>query len=410
MDLLLRSKADVRGTRLMGLPYEALVTSEIARDINRDIVLEMIRSTQPVTRADLARCSGLHRATISDIVEQLIRESWILEGQPTPLPRGRPSIPLSLNKKLVMIAADVRPGQATIALIDLNGHLLARDTVSLVPDPRLSLIAITRSMQSMRASHSELSYKGIGISVPGRVDPRSQHSIRESDRKWGGFDIREFVEQKMSLQVELTDAANACLVSEVWSGRMNGVCNAVLLTVSDEINSAILVNGEIITSRSSFAGEFGHISIDPSGDKCECGQRGCWQSFASSKAALQYYAELCPAGRRPNIEHLHRMATEGDTAAMEAIARQAHYLGRGLRFITASLAPETIMIGGDLTRSWASTGPIVQAELDRAMLAGGAPYLSVVQADEMARLRGAASVVLLRHSGYNNSPNVHLNQ
>ena len=98
----------------------------------------------------------------------------------------------------------------------------------------------------------------------------------------------------MELQVELANAANACLLSELWSGRLDGIRNAVLITVSEGIGGAILANGQIITSRSGLAGEFGHSPIDPTGPVCGCGQRGCWEVFASSTAALRYYAELAP--------------------------------------------------------------------------------------------------------------------
>src|SRR5579871_6254299 len=115
------SKNDSRGMKRIDLAYVELASSEDARDINRDIVLEIIRSQQPVARADLARASGLQPSTISAIVEQLIQEKWIAEGAVVRRPRGRPSTLLSLNDSLVILTADVRPQQAIVALLDLNG-------------------------------------------------------------------------------------------------------------------------------------------------------------------------------------------------------------------------------------------------------------------------------------------------
>jgi predicted NBD/HSP70 family sugar kinase len=396
-----------RGIKRIDLAYVELASSENARDINRDIVLEIIRSQQPVARADLARSSGLQPSTISAIVEQLIEEKWVAEGAMARRPRGRPSTLLSLNDAMVILVADVRPNQAIIALVDLNGRFLAREAVPLVSEPARSVTKIVQCMQSMRAAHSDRSFEGIGISMPGRVDPETQRLLLAPNLKWKDYDIKGAIEEQMQLQVELANAANACLLSELWSGRLDGIRNAVLITVSEGIGGAILANGQIITSRSGLAGEFGHSPIDPTGPVCGCGQHGCWEVFASSTAALRYYAELAPGDtnghRAINIHDLLRLTEEGDATAIAAITRQAMHLGRGLRLVTASLSPEVVLITGDLTTSWARFGPIIQKEMANTMLAGAAPELGITKDGELSRLRGAAAVVLQRHSGYHTS-------
>jgi predicted NBD/HSP70 family sugar kinase len=398
-----RTQAGARGIKRVDLAYVELASSENARDINRDIVLEILRSHQPVARADLARASGLQPSTISAIVEQLIEEKWISEGAALKHPRGRPSTLLSFNEAMVILVADIRPTQAIVALIDLNGRFLARETVPLVSKPERSVDKIVHCMQVMRAAHQGLSFEGIGISMPGRVDPDSQRLILAPNLNWGDFGIKEAIEGKMDLQVELANAANACLLAELWSGRLDGIRDAALVTVSEGVGGAILANGQIVTSKSGLAGEFGHSPIDPGGPACGCGQRGCWEVFASSTAALRYYAELRPEGGAVTIHELLRLAEEGEADAIAAISRQAVALGRGLRVITSALAPEMILIAGDITTLWERFGPIVQKELESTMLAGPAPVLGITKDGELARLRGAAAVVLQRHSGYPSS-------
>lgn len=395
-----RSDSASRGMRRVDLAYVEVASSENARDINRDILLEIIRSKQPVSRADLSRSSGLQPSTVSAIVAQLISEKWVAEGAIPRRPRGRRPTLLSLNDELVILAADIRPSQAIVALIDLNERFLAREVVPLVAEPERALERIIQCMQTMRANHSDRSFEGIGLSMPGRIDPETQRLILAPNLKWGSYDIKGAVEQKMKLQVELANAANACLLSELWSGRLDGVRNAVLITVSEGLGAAILANGQIITSRSGLAGEFGHVPMDPTGPVCGCGQRGCWEVFASSNAALRYYAELAPKGRVVNVHELLHMTEEGDKAAIAAVSKQCMALGRGLRLVTTALAPEIILITGDLAATWARFGPIVQAELEATMLAGPAPRLGVTSDGELSRLRGAAAVVLQRHSGH----------
>jgi predicted NBD/HSP70 family sugar kinase len=207
--------------------------------------------------------------------------------------------------------------------------------------------------------------------------------------------------------VELANAANASLLSELWSGRLDGIRDAVLVTVSEGVGAAILANGQIVTGRSGLAGEFGHSPIDSAGPVCGCGQRGCWEVFASSSAALRTYGELSSGDTHLNMKQLLQLGEQGDANAIAAVERQAVYLGRGLRLITASLAPEVILITGDITTSWARFGPIVQKEMERTMLAGVPPRLEITSDGELARLRGAAAVVLQRHSGCYRSANEH---
>jgi predicted NBD/HSP70 family sugar kinase len=398
-----RTKPLGRGIKRVDLAYVELASSEDARDINRDIILELIRSRQPISRADLSRASGLQPSTVSAIVEQLIQEQWISEGALAHRPRGRRPTLLVLNDQLVILVADIRPRQAIVALIDLNERFLSRAVVPIVADPARAVDRIVECMQSMRAAHPDRSFEGIGLSMPGRVEPITQRLVLAPNLKWGDYDIKRAIEEKMKLQVELANAANACLLAETWSGRLDRIRDAVLVTVSEGIGSAILANGQILTGRSGAAGEFGHSPIDPNGPVCGCGQRGCWEVFASSSAALRYYAEANPKTRPLTYHDLLHMTEEGDKTAIAAVTRQCVALGKGLRLITASLAPEVILITGDLTASWSRFGPIVQQHMEQTMLTSVPPQLGITSDGELSRLRGAAAVVLQRHSGHANA-------
>src|SRR5258708_18050255 len=114
-------------------------SSEVVRDINRSVVLNLIRTRQPISRADLAGVSGLQRSTISLIVEQLIQENWVLEGPTGRLPRGRRPTFLRLNDERVIIGVDIRPVQTTVALADANGKFISQEAMVTSTDPRIAL-------------------------------------------------------------------------------------------------------------------------------------------------------------------------------------------------------------------------------------------------------------------------------
>lgn len=395
----MKARAARKGIQRIDLAYAELASSEVARDINRDVVLELIRTKQPVSRADLSRLSGLQPSTISSIVDQLLTEKWISEGGSVRLPRGRRPTLLSLNSALVIIVADVRPNQATVAVVDLNGYFLSRQTVPLTKDPKRGTESLVAAMQKLRQQHPGKSFEGIGISLPGRVDPVNQQLILAPNLPWKNYDIKGSIEQRIPLQVEMDNAANACLLSELWFGHMNGVRNAVLVTISEGVGAAIFANGHLVIGNRGLAGEFGHIPIEPNGPRCGCGRNGCWELFASSRAAINYYMELAPSVPRPSIIELLKVAEDGDEAAITALSRQATYLSKGLRIITTVLAPEVILLTGGLTASWKRFGPLVEREFSRDMLTSFRPRIEITSDVELARLRGAAALVLQRHSG-----------
>lgn len=384
--------------RRIDLTRAELASSETARRINRDIILELIRARQPISRADLARCSGLQRSTVSQIIEQLIAERWIREGAVAKLPRGRRPTMLLLNDEVVVLAADLHPKQVTVAVIDLNGRLLSRAELPLSHDPAKAVTGIVDCMRRMRTAHPGKSFEGIGISLPGRVDNRTQRLIFAPNLHWPEFDLRQAMEKALRLPVELENAANACLISELWFGRMDGVQNAVLITVSEGIGGGILANGQLITGQYGMAGEFGHIPLDPRGPRCGCKQHGCWETFASCKAALRYYQDSSHAARSITYHDLLRMAEEENPRAVAALKEQARQIGRGLRLVLASLSPEVVLIAGDVTAAWNRLAPVVRMEIESQMLAGSMPRIEPTYESEAARLRGAAALLLQRHA------------
>jgi predicted NBD/HSP70 family sugar kinase len=131
--------------------------------------------------------------------------------------------------------------------------------------------------------------------------------------------------------------------------------------------------------------------------------------YASFRAAINYFAELRPSDHRPSILELLNLAEANDPDAIAALSRQASYLGKGLGMLVAALAPEVIILIGGLTASWTRFGPTVEAALAETMLGIDPPRIAVAADVELARLRGAAVLVLQRHSGYHRSNREMLN-
>ena len=373
-------------------------SSEFVRDINRRIVLNLIRTRQPISRADLARLSGLQRSTISLIVEELVNEHWVIEGPTGRLPRGRRPTFLRLNDDRVIIGVDLRPGETTIALANVNGKFTSQEVIATPTDAQAGVDVLVRRTQALVRSSKEKKVEGIGISLPGRFT--AGHLVFAPNLKWRDLDIRGPISKATGIDVELENAANACVLAAIWFDGMESCRNLVVVTVSEGIGAGILINGQLARGLNGMAGEFGHVPLDPDGPRCGCGSRGCWEVFGSNRAALRYYHESTSNAGGLSFPDLLSLADQGNTRAARALEKMAHYLGRGMRMIVAGLAPERIILIGDLTRSWHRFGPVIEQEVQAQVLPGGvAPRLVPVHEDGMARLRGTVALVLQKHFG-----------
>jgi predicted transcriptional regulator len=175
--------------RRIDLSNFQVATSETARDINRRIVLNLIRTHQPISRADLARHSGLQRSTVSVIAEQLIKERWITEGANGHTPRGRRPRFLHLNKERVgIIGINVRPVTTTLALADLDANFLAQDSLATPQKPNDFLAELIPRVRKLMDTRPELTFEGIGVSVPGRVDLATKKIVFAPNLGWRDFD------------------------------------------------------------------------------------------------------------------------------------------------------------------------------------------------------------------------------
>jgi predicted NBD/HSP70 family sugar kinase len=375
-------------------------SSEVVREINRRIVLNLIRTRQPISRADLARLSGLQRSTISLIVEELVDERWVLQGPTGRLPRGRRPTFLRLSENRVIIGVDIRPTQSTVALSDVNGKFMSQELLTTPADPKAAIEALSEQILKVSQSCKGKKIEGVGISLPGRINRSTDKLVFAPNLKWPEIDIRNPIAKATGLEVELENAANACVLATVWFDRTNLCRNLVVVTVSEGIGAGVLVNGQLARGLNGMAGEFGHVPLDPDGPPCSCGSRGCWETFASHRAALRFY-EPKTCGEGLSFPDLLRLADGGDTRAAKSLETMAHYLGRGMRMIVAGLAPERIVVFGELTQAWPRFGPVIEAEVhDQALAGGGIPV--VVPASEdggMARLRGAVALMLQKHFG-----------
>lgn len=366
------------------------------RHINRNLIFNQIRTRQPISRADLARTSGLQRSTVSLIVEELLQEQWIVEGSVGQTLRGRKPTFLEVNQKRTVLAVDVHPAQTTLAVADLSGRITDQQQLQLPDDPKKVIRAIVNAIRKMIAEHSDRSFEGIGMSVPGRFSHQLKKTIFAPNVYWPIAQIKSRVEKATGLPVVVDNVANACVLSEVWFGNSDEARDIVVVNVSEGIGTGIFINGGLARGAGDMAGEFGHVQIDPEGIQCGCGSRGCWETLASNRAGLRYYNEI--TGKSvASIDALLQLAEKSDPSAVEAVTKMCRALGRGMHVIVTTLAPTEIVMVGEFTRLWPLAYPIIDAELRKFPLTA-IPGLRMASEPDTARLRSAAALVIAQRA------------
>jgi predicted NBD/HSP70 family sugar kinase len=380
-------------TQRFSLAKHETASNKTARKINRDLIFNLVRTKQPVSRADLARMTGLQRSTISLVVEELIGDCWLVEGSIGKLPRGRNPTFLELNRNRAILAVDIHPAQTTIAVTDIEGRIISQQILNVPEDANKALNSIVNAIRKIQIFHKDLSFYGIGICLPGRTDLNLKKLIFAPNLKWPVLSLKLKMERATGLRVKMDNVANACALSEVWFGSSDGLRDIVVVNVSEGIGTGIFANRQLIRGENGMAGEFGHIQIKPDGPLCACGNYGCWETLASNRAAVCTFIRLAAPASPPTFEALIKLAQTEDRFAVQALTQMSEYLGIGIRMISAALAPKEIIIVGEITTAWHRFGSIVEDQLKKNAFTK-VPNLRPAYDGNTARLRNAVAVVL----------------
>ena len=385
-----------------------VATRGTAREINRQIVLNLVRTRQPISRADLARAMGVRRGAVSLIVTDLLKDGVVFEGAVGETIRGRrPTFLYIDSRRRTVVAIDVRASQTFIMPADLLGKPLAGVTgIPTVRDPKELVPVLARRIRTLLEDHRGVSAcEGIGVVVPGMVEHSTMRVLAAPTLGWRNVDLREPLQDAIGLPVLIENSGRACALAQLWAmhGEATATSDLVFVSVSDGLGVGVIIHGELLRGRHNIAGEFAHVPVPGDGARCSCGLSGCWEAYVSNRATLARYfgRSMEIDGPVPEdqqhftIEDLVARARAGDVKATSALHVTGRYLGLGLASVVNVLDPARVYIGGEITAAWDIVEPHVRAGLaERALTpAAAATDLRTVAAGEYPRLQGAAALV-----------------
>jgi predicted NBD/HSP70 family sugar kinase len=387
-----------------------VATRGTSRAINSQIVLNLVRAHQPISRADLARHMGVARAAITLIVSDLLRRKLIFEGATGDAVRGRkPTFLYIDSRRRAIVAADIRASETYLMLTDLLGKPLAGVTsFPTVRDPKRLIAAMVSRVKALLAEHPEVdACVGMGVVVPGMVEQSTMTVLHAPTLGWRNVSLRDRLGAATGLPVQIENSGRACALAQMWAlrGDVGGTAgDLVFVSVSDGVGVGVIINGEVLRGRHNIAGEFGHVPLSLDGPRCSCGANGCWEAYVSNRATLARYfgrfatgsPDMDDAARKHfSIEDLIARARAHDAKALAALEATARYLGLGLASVINALDPARVHIGGELTLAWdLIEGSVRSALAERALTAAAAATdIRPVAATEYPRLQGAAALV-----------------
>jgi glucokinase-like ROK family protein len=330
---------------------------ESLRISNRSRVIDALRRRGTASRSDLARLTGLSRTTITTLVADLHSLGLIVEepaepSRPASGSRGRrPSFLRLAPSAGAAIGVDFGHRKLRVAVADLGSTVLAERSAELDVDGA-ACTAIETAAELIDlvlddAGIDQSQVVGAGVGIPGPIDHRTGTVASATILPgWSGVSVRRDLDARLGFPVEVDNDANLGALGEVQYGAGAGRRDVVYVRITSGIGSGLILGGRLHHGANGFAGEIGHVQVQPEGVVCRCGNRGCLETVATGDALL---ALLRPAhGNELTIDGMLELVARGDLGARRVFNDAGRALGRVLADLCNHLNPSAIILGGDL--------------------------------------------------------------
>ncbi|WP_053218502.1 ROK family transcriptional regulator [Virgibacillus senegalensis] len=315
---------------------------------NKSLVLETIKDHSPISRAETANITGLNKGTVSSLVSELLEEQMISESGPGESSGGRRPVMLLFNQLAgYSIGIDIGVNYLLGVLTDLQGNI--------IDEKRESYTALTYEEIKAKlfdmidylinaAPPSPYGIVGIGVGVPGTVSNTGE-ILLAPNLGWKNIHLQAVLERKYQVPVVIENEANAGAYGEKKFGAGKDLEDIIYISAGIGIGVGLILNGSLYKGNNGFSGELGHMTIEVDGKECRCGNKGCWELYASEQALLRNAAKLTDGTEQPSLENLSEMADDGEEQVIRLFEQIGDYLGVGLNNIINIFNPQQVIIG-----------------------------------------------------------------
>ncbi len=386
----------------------------LVRKHNTAIILDCLRLNAPLSRADISNRTGLNRSTVSNIVNELIREGLVRETELQKTGLGRPGMALEPSPDgACAIGAQIGVDFVSISLVDFVAEPMWRKRVAVDPElGQTDFIARAGDLVQEALCHAERRGSrplGIGVGVPGLVDIERGELMFAPYLQWHNVPLRDMLMQRFDMPVFIENDANAAALGEYYFGVARGAENFVYLMAGVGLGGGIVLGGKLFRGSGGYAGEIGHMSVNPDGALCGCGRRGCWEPLVGPRAVTRHIQMMLQDGadslirqlaqenlQKITFDQVTQAAEAGDTVALDALHDVGKWLGVGIANLVNVFNPELIVLGGQLALASKILTPVIETTVREQALKQPLELLKIATSahGSEACVVGSAALVL----------------
>jgi N-acetylglucosamine repressor len=380
-------------------------TRQHTKDHNSRLVLRTVYENDAISRADLARITGLTKTTVSEVVGGLIDRGLIEETGLGPSAGGRAPVLLQVtehNRHLLGLSLTTSSAQG--ALLSLRGDIRGRASRSLANVTGEEALAAAYGVLDELVAQATTPLIGIGVSTPGLIDTTSGVVRRAVNFGWHDFALGATLQARYGLPVYVANDSHTSALAEYIFGSSQGRANLIAIRVGQGIGAGIILGGQLFYGESFGAGEIGHVAVVDDGPLCKCGNRGCLETVASvpailarAQAALQHNpASVLASAEKLDLAALARACATGDSTALAVVAEAGYHLGTAVASLIGGFNIRRIVISGRAAALGEFLGQPVREAARRRVLPMLAAETDIVVAPPSAdsQLLGASALLL----------------
>jgi predicted NBD/HSP70 family sugar kinase len=376
------------------------------RQANERLVLNSIRRHPGISRAEIARLTALSSTSVTFVVNRLRKSRLVVERklENGSQAAGRPPSALRIRAEAMWaVGVDISQPAARVVLVDLAGSVKKQETVPWQVNPELFLHKLHATIRKVAAGCKPEQMLGVGVSMPGTIDKASGRVIAAENIGWFGVDVGRLLRRDLRWPFFYENDANLSALAEHWFAPQGSdlLRYFVYVRLRTGVGTGVVVDGRPLHGVSSAAAEFGHVMLYADGRPCSCGNRGCWEQYASEAALLRCYEESAPSKDEPPIDAatLIQRARAGDQRARQALLTTASYVALGMVNLVAALNPQAIILGEPMVSAWDLVEETIREELRKRVPPYALSELRILpsQMGDDATLRGAAALPLAHY-------------
>jgi glucokinase-like ROK family protein len=381
---------------------------------NLSVVLESLYRHAPISRIELARLTGLNKATVTNLINELIKNRYVREtGEGTDKRAGRREVLLGIDpNRGCMISVEIGVGFISAICTDFTARVIwrQRDKINELSPKTVLTLVIKLVKKAQKIGEMECGpLQGIAVGIPGLIDQKSGTLLFAPNLEWKNVAIVASLLKHFDTPIFLENEANFAALGEKYFGVAREFENVLYISAGVGIGGGVIIDGKVHNGAAGYAGEFGHITMDASGMLCKCGNTGCWETQASQAALVREIERalakksrkslmrefLAADDNKMSLQNIFEASQRGDVVAIESLKTIGRFLGVGIDSLIKAFNPAVVVFGGRLSLAADIILPEIRAELGKRGMIEEINQVNVVAAEfgsDAAVMGGVAKV------------------